>query len=349
MTIETPVKPHSATTPAPPPDPSLRQAIPAPPPDVATRHERACAHCGSPLHPDQLACLVCGRMADDAGGRVSWRTWGLASATTLLLVGGTVGAAIAGLPHGKHVKKPLLSAVGPKKAIPPATAGTTSPGTSATTPLPGVGTATTPPALHTPKVHSSSPAPSHSSGSTSGSGSSGSSGSSGNSSSNTKPKKKKHKSTTPGASSQLFAAGVAPEDGQLFDPSGDQQDHPGDVINTYDNDSSTAWSTQAYNNGLGKDGVGIWVKAPSDSSFKGVGILDRTAGFDVEVRYANGSSPPEQLSGWTLAAKKTGASSRQQVGLPKGDARKADYYLVWITKLPAGKKRVVLSEIQLLQ
>ena len=346
MTIETPVKPRSPLA-APPPDPAQRQAVPAPPPDVATRHDRACSHCGSPLHEDQLSCLVCGRMAENAGGRVSWRTWGMASATTLLLVGGTVGAAIAGLPHGKHVKKPIASALAPKKAIPPATAGTTSsPGTTATTPLPGSSGATTPPALHTPKTHTAKPSHTTPTPSTSGSGGGGSS--SNNSSPKTKKKPKKHKSTTPGASSQLFASGVAPEDGQLFDPSGDGKDHPGDVINTYDNDSSTAWSTRAYNNGLGKDGVGIWVKAPSGSSLKGIGILDRTAGFDVEIRWANGS-PPQQLNGWTLARKQSGASSRQQISLPKGDARKADYYLVWITKLAAGQKRVTLSEIQLLQ
>ena len=77
-------------------------------------------------------------MADDATGRVPWRTWGLASAATLLLVGGTVGAALAGLPRGKHVKKPIAAALAPKKAIPPATASPATGGTN-TTPLAGAG------------------------------------------------------------------------------------------------------------------------------------------------------------------------------------------------------------------
>ena len=77
----------------------------------------------------------------------------------------------------------------------------------------------------------------------------------------------------------------------MFDPSGDTQDHPGDVINTYDNDASTAWSTRPYPNGLGKAGVGIWVKAPSSAtSYKGIGILDRKPGFNVEIYYSNNSS-----------------------------------------------------------
>lgn len=348
MTIETPVKPRSPLA-APPPDPAQRQAVPAPPPDVATRHDRACSHCGSPLHEDQLACLVCGRMAENVDGRVPWRTWGVASATTLLLVGGTVGAAIAGLPHGKHVKKPIASALAPKKAIPPATAGTTSsPGTTATTPLPGSSGATTPPALHTPKTHTAKPSHTNPTPSTSGAGGGGSP--SNNSSPKTKKKAKKHKSTTPGASSLLFANGVEPGDGGLYDPFGDGSDNGGDVINTYDNHTDTAWRSGPYNNGLQKRGVGIWVNVSSTTSYKGVGLFTGKPGFDVEIYYSNDSSSTTSpsLNGWTLGGKQSNVSGRQQITLAKG-ARKAAYYLVWITKLAAGQKRITLSEIQLLQ
>jgi hypothetical protein len=348
--IETPVNPNPSGIDAPPPDATLRQAVPAPPPDAAARHERACEHCGSPLHSDQLSCLVCGRMASDARGRVPWRTWGLTSAATLLLVGGTVGAAVAGLPNGKHVKNPgpIANALAPKKPIPPATAQGTPGGGGSTTPLPGTGGgAATPPSLHTPKVHpSTTPKASPSTPSTTGGGGGGSSNPS-SGGSGTKKKKHKHKTTTPGASSQLFANGVAPDDAQLFDPSGDGKDHPSDVINTIDNNTATTWSTRDYPNGLGKDGVGIWVKAPSGSDYAGVGLFSRRPGYNVEIRYTTASSPPQQPSAWTVAAKQSSASGRQRISF-KGAARKATYYLVWITKLPNGGV-ASLSEIQLLQ
>jgi hypothetical protein len=349
--IETPADPKPRTIPAPPPDPTQRQVLPAAPPDASALHDRACRHCASPLHGDQLACLVCGRMADDAVGLASRRKWGLTSVAVLLLVGGAVGAAVAGLPHGKNVKKPspIAKALAPKKPIPPAT----DPSTAPTTPLPGSGDTPKPPKIHTPKSRST-PLPSPSGGSPS-SGSPGTTSGSpapprGGNGGGAKPEQKKHApATTPGASSQLFADGVAPEDGQLFDPNGDGRDNPADVVNTYDNHSDTAWRSGQYPNGFGKPGVGIWVKAPSSSTTRGIGILTRTAGFDASVYYSNASAPPAQLNdGWTLAAERDGVATRRRVAL-KGAARNAKYDLLWITKLPKGKQRVALSEIQLLQ
>jgi hypothetical protein len=339
--IETPVKPRPRPLAAPPPDPAERQAVPAPPPDAAALHDRACQHCGSALHRDQLACLNCGRMAEDGTGRVPWRTWGLASAATLLLVGGTVGAAIAGLPSGKHIQKPVASALAPKKAIPPATAGTATGGTS-TTPLGGAGGSgtTSPPAVHTTKPKSTTPPPKTTTPSTSG-------GSTTPSTSNKKPAKKHHTTTTtPGASSQLFANGIAPDDAGLFDPNGDSNDHPGDVINTRDNNTSTTWRTGQNPHA----GMGIWLKASQVTPYRGIGILDRTPGFNVEIYYSTdqAATTSPSLNSWTLAAKQTNVSSRKRLSLVKGPARTAGYYLVWFTKLPAGK-RIVLQELQLLQ
>jgi hypothetical protein len=349
--IETPVKPRPRPLAAPPPDPAERQAVPAPPPDAAALHDRACQHCGSALHRDQLACLNCGRMAEDGTGRVPWRTWGLASAATLLLVGGTVGAAIAGLPSGKHIQKPIASALAPKKAIPPATAGTATGGTS-TTPLGGAGGSgtTTPPAVHTTKPKSTTPPPKTTTPSTSGGSNGGAS--TMPSTSNKKPAKKHHTTTTPGASSVLFADGTSPGRGGLFDPSGDTGDHQGDVINTYDNDAGTTWKSGDYPGGkLNKQGVGIWVKADSGAPSKGIGIFTRTPGFNVEIYATNdqGATTSPSLNAWGApVAHRDSVSARQRVSLPTV-ARKDTYYLVWITKLPAGAKRVILQELQLLQ
>src|SRR3954466_9952653 len=138
--IETPVKAPSRNggTVAPPPDPRLRVSDPAkrvagPPPETAALHDRGCAECGAPLHPDQAACLNCGTMVEDRAARTGRRQAVVGAATALLLLGGTVGAAIAGLPHGKSVPKKSPLAAVPQKPIPPATP---NPGGSHT-PLPG--------------------------------------------------------------------------------------------------------------------------------------------------------------------------------------------------------------------
>src|SRR5947209_838060 len=150
--IESPVKPppvggHPV---APPPDPRTR--VPDSAPDPAARHEFACRYCGAPLHADQAACLSCGAMVETADDRIGLRRAVTGSAAILLLLGGAVGAAVAGLPNGKHVGKgPIAQVFGKKPAtIPPATI-TPSPRSGSkgvTTPLPTSKTPSKPPPIH---------------------------------------------------------------------------------------------------------------------------------------------------------------------------------------------------------
>src|SRR5436853_288659 len=173
--IESPVKPPPGGGPpvAPPPDPRTRVMDPAP--DRAARHGFACRQCGSPLHADQAACLACGAMVESEDERIGLRRVVAGSSAVLLLLGGAVGAAVAGLPNGKHVGKgPIAQVFGKKPAtIPPATA-TLSPRSGSkgvTTPLPTSKTPSKPPPIHkstsSPSTKSSSntsSAPSASSG-----------------------------------------------------------------------------------------------------------------------------------------------------------------------------------------
>lgn len=320
----------------------------APPPEWQALHDRVCEHCLAPIHPDQAACLSCGKIVEDGGG-VTWRRGALASIAALLLVGGAVGAAVAGLPHGKKVpkvasKRPTGQPFG-QRTLPPATASPTPSTKPPTAKLPK--TPKAPPAIHSGP---STPAPSGGTGS-SPSPSSGSRG--GSSPRHHSTPKKKHKHTAPGASSDgLFTTGVSPSDGNLFDPEGNgKDDHPDDVINTYDSEASTAWRTKIYQTGdrtLDKTGVGVEVRAGTPG-FKALGILTRTPGFKATVYYSMDDTPPAALAGWKQATDSTRISKRQRVGLKKGEARKATWYLVWITLLPSHKKFAAISEIQLLQ
>src|SRR5438874_7560540 len=137
-----------------------------PPPDPAARHQFACRECGSPVHGDQAAGLACGAMVESQDDRVGLRRVVAGSSAVLLLLGGAVGAAVAGLPDGKHVGKgPIAQVFGKKPVapIPPATV-TPSPrsggGLGKSTPLAGTSkTPTKPPPIHksaTPKKKSTS-------------------------------------------------------------------------------------------------------------------------------------------------------------------------------------------------
>src|SRR5919198_3615696 len=144
MTIETPIKPASGGPhSAPPPDPKTRVIFP--PPDAESRYEHACPECGLPVHEDQAACLSCGAMIEQPDGGAGVRRAALGSVTALLVLGGAVGAAVAGLPHGKRVPKAQTAQVFGPKSIPPATAGTNGTGVKPVTPLPGTATGKSPP------------------------------------------------------------------------------------------------------------------------------------------------------------------------------------------------------------
>src|SRR5919202_895698 len=148
MTIETPIKPASGGPPsAPPPDPKTRVIFP--PPDAESRYEHACPECGLPVHEDQAACLSCGAMIEQPDGGAGVRRAALGSVTALLVLGGAVGAAVAGLPHGKRVPKAQTAQVFGPKSIPPATAGTNGSGggLKPVTPLPGTSTGKSPPPI----------------------------------------------------------------------------------------------------------------------------------------------------------------------------------------------------------
>ncbi|MEA2349062.1 MAG: hypothetical protein QOG86_3 [Thermoleophilaceae bacterium] len=316
-----------------------------PPPDPGGRHVHACRACGSPIHEDQAACLSCGAMVERGDSRAGIRRAALGSATALLVLGGAVGAAVAGLPHGKHVPKAAIAHVFGKKAPPPATADPNATANGDTT-LPGAGTGTaTPPAIHPSSPHNTKTPSSPSTGSSSPSGSSSGSGGSPSGGTPSKkhhakqqkkdppPKEPKHSGPT------LFSGGVAPADAGVFDSSGAHQG-AGKSYNTIDSDRDSAWTT-------GHDGTGIYV-TPNSGQTKALGIVSETDGYDASIYFSRASNPPANLADWRPAGGVTNAGAKEKVAL-SGDARKGKYFLVRVTGFPVGKTRVSLNEIQLFQ
>jgi len=120
-----------------------------------------------------------------------------------------------------------------------------------------------------------------------------------------------------------------------YNPYGTPKDEHHDPGLAIDNDPTTLWSTQHYNNGdLAKPGVGIYIDAAPQVLARQLRVRTDTPGFVAEVYGANGDAVPQTLPdpGWVQVAPATtiGGDERIDLDTTKGPFR---YYLLWITKL----------------
>jgi serine/threonine-protein kinase len=126
--------------------------------------------------------------------------------------------------------------------------------------------------------------------------------------------------TPPATASRIHLRGVG-----AYDPDGTGGEHDSDAPKAADGDPTTYWTTETYNSGLQKPGVGVVLDAGRVVSPKTIRVTTDTDGFTAEIR-AGGSkdgpfstriSPPEHVSGTT--------------SFPiRGRGR---YFVIWITDL----------------
>jgi hypothetical protein len=284
-------------------------------------------------------------MVEQGGGNAGIRRAAVGSVTALLVLGSAVGAAVAGLPHGKHVEKKIARApvFGPKKAIPPATGESGSgPGLGSTAKLPGAGTGSKPPAIAPETPHGSDSTSLPDVGSSGGSGGGGSSSGGSSPPSNSgdttegKPKDKNEPSTEPHGSPRptLFADGEYPVSATVFNLSGPSGASGAD--HTIDSHAKTAWTTKAGDRGI--------MVTPNPGSYDSIAIITETAGWSLTVYRSNVDSPGG-LGGsdW----------KQDRIKVPVGRENKlsvhdAKHYLVWVDDL-GGKKQIRINEIQVFQ
>jgi serine/threonine-protein kinase len=158
------------------------------------------------------------------------------------------------------------------------------------------------------------------------------------------------------ASAQLVPDVLSEHAAHDYNPFGTGPEHPDEVGLAVDGDPSTAWTTEHYLNGnLGKPGVGLYVDAAPAPIGKAVEIQTTTPGFSAEI-YVAGQAPrpyvagnPQDLIalGWKgPVANMPSVRSGQRVRLDTAGQR-FRYYLVWITKLPAGQQSASIGELTL--
>src|SRR5215204_4695365 len=141
------------------------------------------------------------------------------------------------------------------------------------------------------------------------------------------------------------AVSVKRTSAQAFDPAGDDEEHDAEAPLAVDKDPGTDWTTEGYSSSnLGKEGVGIYVDADPGVDARSIAIDTPDPGWQAEIRVADGSKPPKEISGWQKVVGGKVDAKRKRFRL-KGDRHR--YYLVWITGLAPGSERVKIAEITL--
>jgi len=129
-----------------------------------------------------------------------------------------------------------------------------------------------------------------------------------------------------GGGGSSSGAAIALAGTRAFDPAGDGREHDSAAPLATDGDFATAWETEHYRDGLGKEGVGLVLDGGAVRTVSSITVRTDTPGFTAEILAGN------SLSGATLKID----SSKQPVGSSTTfDLRgaQARYYIVWITDL----------------
>lgn len=133
-----------------------------------------------------------------------------------------------------------------------------------------------------------------------------------------------------------------------YDPSGDDTEQDGEVVNAYDADPDTAWRTDRYRTarfgGL-KPGVGLLLDLRRSTALARVEVDGSAAGVRYELRAGDRLGADAS----SLAVVATGGGERARMTPPAGAAGR--YWLVWVTELPedAGGFRLGVEELRLLR
>lgn len=127
-----------------------------------------------------------------------------------------------------------------------------------------------------------------------------------------------------------------------FDPLGDQEEHSEDVFAAVDGNPGTYWSTESYDAGLGKAGVGLLFDLGQSRAVKAAVLTSDTPGMRVELRAAD--DPPDSAAMTTIGA----PADADGVTRLEAEGRRARYWLVWITELPEALGSAHIAEVRFL-
>ena len=128
-----------------------------------------------------------------------------------------------------------------------------------------------------------------------------------------------------------------------FDPGGDDTEHPTETDLAWDEDETTSWSTETYQDSfevLGKNGVGLVFDLGETTDVAVVELVSSSPGIDVEIRASDELASDED--GFDVLDERTEIEGDEAFEVD-GSGR---YWLVWITGLPGGSGTAEISEVR---
>jgi hypothetical protein len=124
-----------------------------------------------------------------------------------------------------------------------------------------------------------------------------------------------------------------------YDPLGDGAEDDEQAGATVDDDSRTAWQTEAYSEPLEglKDGVGLVFLVAGDPS-----AMEVSATPGTRYRVGWSESLPQAITEWTDAGSGTTLAGASHIQLP---ARTGGRWLLWLTHLPETEEGTFRSAV----
>ena len=146
-----------------------------------------------------------------------------------------------------------------------------------------------------------------------------------------------------GTTSKPAAATAAPQIRTVlaFDPDGDRREHDADLPKLFDHDATSSWSTEHYDSGLGKPGVGVVIVLDGAHKLSRLQVKSPTHDWSASVSVADGAK--DGLSQWgpvVDTGKGLGGNASFDLHGRSGAA-----VLLWITDIGANRS-VTISELQ---
>jgi serine/threonine-protein kinase len=131
-----------------------------------------------------------------------------------------------------------------------------------------------------------------------------------------------------------------------YDPYGKDGEHPEQTPAAIDRDPNSSWSTEGYDNGLQKPGVGLYLDAKPRVAARRLDVRTATPGWKGIV-FVAAAGPPATVPdpGWKKVGEIDATRRTTSVDLDTA-GQSFRYYLVWITDLPP-RGRVQISELDL--
>jgi hypothetical protein len=124
-------------------------------------------------------------------------------------------------------------------------------------------------------------------------------------------------------------------------PPGDGHEDNAAVANATDSLPSTYWETEHYRTSLaslGKQGVGIVLRAPQPLKLAKLGVATATPGFHAQIEAGDSQSGPFQPVSPDITV---GRQQVFQLNVPADH----QYYVIWITQLPPGQQSARINDV----